>query len=536
MNKIKVTISKLRDGIYQLATSEATATRGLSSTQFDEFSIDKEFAGISKRGNLLSQPGTNTRAEISGLPMFATPDDTWQACNYRVLLRTAKPELIVSVHAYAHGDPYVLVKKTDLLDRYEIALTYYSKDQFPGKEYITTEKLDQALDFRAAHPEATIAQNSSTFYVLFPKNKEYNTAEWASLDRHIFTGKPAAPFTDTVPIQYSTGFKIPGTVADIACSNYGVQGNPNAFQNGKLSFSQLEIIDPVKARKLHPALAKLHSINSHCTGFNGSISVDMEEVLLNPKLCAKLVTCDAEFKRVRVTADAVCTLLDYPLLGPVIPNEEPQALIFSDGTQISYQKNPAAEKASTDFAEKFFVPVTKICRTHKLESDVVRYNLRYGHRLFLPGKWVLKSVLAKIPARNGKQERQTKQARIQKLESQYGPLPKGIHLKTDEEVKQYFNIQQGIQTGTLIELQESTLLPSFCLHQNSFKTWLTAAGHIFRCPMTETEYVTNFRSIDDLVKLPDFLETLQSTFNEDEWLLRLLASPAAQTLAISTLL
>jgi hypothetical protein len=536
VNKIKIQVSKIQDNLFQVTASDSEVTHGLSATDYDEFSAVKEFAGLSKRGFLMCKPGSTGQPEISGYPIIPNPDDTWCNCSETSpLVKTNEPECAVSIRSNSWAKPYLLVKQANLIDRYEVMEYLHHHDKDSEVVHVITEDINKALDFRARHSVITLGHNRNTFYILFPRKYVMSASDWKLLGRHIFTGQATAEYKDTVPLQNSNSFWVPGSVLATVEQHFGIQGIPVAYKEGYLGFSEIKILSPNKAVKLNSVLSKLKTVHCNFGGYHGSLLVSMSDVVQNPKLCERPLSTDNQFQQVRVTAEQVCPLLDYPLLGSVSKDEDTLALVLAEGTSINYTRQTPGSQ-TIKFCNQFFVPLAKATRTHKLSDEIIRYTLCFGQRSLMPGKWILKSALIHQPLRDGKVERKAKQTRIQQLEAKYGPIPKGLHLKKDEEVAQFFKIQAQLQKGEIILITESSLLPDYFSHLTTFKTWLAGQGHISTCPVTNQEYITNFQNLDQVIQLPNFLATLKEAFGEEEWLVKLLASPTAQALAITHLL
>ena len=532
MNKITIKVVNVVNGVYQIHVSGAEAVRDLSAADYDKFNPTMEFAGLSKRGIMLSKPKSTGPAEISGFPLVQNPDETiWQTCEATgPLVSTNKPEIIVTVNEVAWGKPVALVKMSQLIPRYAIIEHYYNKEAYPDKDYVTTTEPSVALNFYTAHQAVKLLHDRNTFYIQFPSGYSFTKEEWLKVDRHIITGKPTATNEEVVPIEGGAVFWFAGEQASVVCAKYGIKGKPACYNKGQLGFRVIEICDPSKAKSAYQALEKLTHINAGTYGSYGTKSVYLEDVLQNPLLCKSELSVSGDFSTVRVGVDMTCSKLTYPVRCYKGTDEEHEALVFGDGTGKDSDKAQA-------FAEKFFVPVMDICRTHVLDEKTIRYNLRFAHRAYLPGKWVLKSDAIKLSLRNNKEERTKRLSRVQALEAKYGPLPKGLSKHKDEDIDTYFAIQQGLSAGEYILAEESTMLPEHHYGQRQTAVeWLKKNGFVKTCPLTGQEYVKHFGSFDDLVAIPDFMDMVEEMFHQRVWLTKLLASSKAQALAVTELI
>jgi len=93
-----------------------------------------------------------------------------------------------------------------------------------------------------------------------------------------------------------------------------------------------------------------------------------------------------------------------------------------------------------------------------------------------------------------------------------------------------------LTAGEIIPVQESTLIPNSWRYREAFVEWLRESNLYFECPLTRTCYVSNYRSIDEFAEWPGFLETCKQMFDEEDWLMKLLASSKVQALAVAQLL
>jgi hypothetical protein len=125
----------------------------------------------------------------------------------------------------------------------------------------------------------------------------------------------------------------------------------------------------------------------------------------------------------------------------------------------------------------------------------------------------------------------------------YGPLPENWEQFSTLQLKEYFSLQNRLNEGSITDIRNIyQFLPkdhrddiehSLQFHGHIFKKWLQKENHLFTCPVTNKEYATNFRSIDDLAEIPGFIDTLKNCIGKDNWILKVITSKKIQECALA---
>jgi hypothetical protein len=524
---IKIQTTEVAPEIYQVTVKTNKVTRGLSAADYADFREDMEFAGVSVRGKLLSIPKSKGTVNISGYPLKTEhPGNDWVdiSCVRDGALLTTKQPTVLAVLTDTHGwqSPMVFVPKSTLLSRFSLRTEIVTA---AGNEDVAEGDIAAALYFHAHYPSCHIAQSNYALHIVFPKGTELQQQEWERLCRYIYNGKTIAPFSETVPQKEHNCIWFPGVTLQEVQNTYGIEGTPVAFSNQKLGFNRFRIITPAKASKAFPVLEKLgaKSISLNYS-FICRDQFTVETFLKNPRLVehSSEIHIDASLTSIRVgNIDAVLPFIDYPLCEPAQSNSQSRTTAF----------------CPQHLVDQFFLAAREAGRAYKLDG-ICRYTINYGGTRVedLPGQWVLRDDVTGLKARDRRSENQTKQARKEQLEGQFGKLPKGWEKLTDEQVGQYFLIQDRLVKGELLEFDKSALMPKHWSNVSWFKTWLLAQTRIVKCPLTSKEYVQNFTSMDELAQVPGFWQALEGGLHEKDWLKALINSRTVQAIAMTELL
>ena len=103
--KIKLKFEPLPHNLFRVEVEKSSVQNDLAASDYVEFSPDLEFAGLSKRGKLLSVPKSKGPARIGGYPLRVEATGAgWIEINDRktLLLTTDKPDIIVVCNPNCH--------------------------------------------------------------------------------------------------------------------------------------------------------------------------------------------------------------------------------------------------------------------------------------------------------------------------------------------------------------------------------------------------------------------------------------------------
>ena len=522
--KIKLKFTPLALGLYQFAVETASAQHELQASEHVDFSEDLEFAGVSRRGKLLSAPKSKGPAQISGFPLKATaPGDGWLEVTHRdkTLVTTTKPEVCLAFPKnYAWMSPNVFVARKNLPDRYEAAPDSFSKDSYPGEDVVESE-VSEALHFYSHYPNFRICSNRFNYYVVMPKGTRLSAQEWRRLERHIFTGQAAASIEETVTAEERSCMWFQGTEIAAVQAEFGISGRPVAFHDGKLGFDSFRVIDAKKAAKALPEFQRFPGKTIQVGyGSIGGMSACIEDVLRNHRVLGEMDT---------VCVDPKMRCVSFSSIKGILPQiEHPLRRCEWNGKIQNEVLCPA------NLISKFFISLREASRKYKLEN-VRRFTVKTGEGFHekAAGLWVLRGDVGATAMRDHQEENKARRERKTEMENKYGQLPKGWEKLTHEEIRQYFNIRQRLASGQPIAFQDCPILPKNWQHRERLRNWLAEQRKVVACPLTKEIYIENVRTVEDLAQIPGFLDVLQDVFEEEEWLRAIILSPAVQALALT---
>ena len=190
-NKVTVTVTPVYHNVYEVKEVFTDVNRELSTGEYDEFDPNKQFAGLSKRGKLLSIPKTKGPATIDNYPlMLDSTDKTVLRSNQSVLVTTSKPNIGVFIEPCRYASVHTCIDNTNLLPRYTtdrnkvLTATYAS---------VAVESVALALKYHAIYTSFLLLHNYG-YTLLIPITVQLTTKEWHELGRYIFTGQPTGSF------------------------------------------------------------------------------------------------------------------------------------------------------------------------------------------------------------------------------------------------------------------------------------------------------------------------------------------------------
>jgi len=523
--KIKLKFEPLPHNLFRMEVEKSNVQNDLAASDYVEFSPDLEFAGLSKRGKLLSVPKSKGPARIGGYPLRVEATGAgWIEINDRktLLLTTDKPDIIVVCNPNCHwSGPRINIAVKHIPERFEPVPDSTKLNEIPGKDVVSGE-LTEVLHLYTTYPAFRIYSDRFGYHIGMPQGTRLSAQEWKSLKRHIYTGQESASLGETVEeTQRGSCIWFPGGVLAEVMEKFGISGQPAAYYDGQLGFEKLEVTNAAKAAALLPDFQHFQGKTLHATygGFS-NMRVPLPDLLRNPELFEQMSACYVEPGLKTVTLGEAKFVLPH-LKHPVRRCEWNGKM---DGRALC----PA------HLIEKFFVPLAKASRTHKTEGiQSYQIQTREEFHSYAPGRWVLIEDLAGAEKRDHSEEAKERKERKAGLEQQYGKMPRGWEKLTDEQVGQYFAIQKKLAAGQLVDVKNSKILPDDFNHKEALKSWLISRNRIVTCPLTNEAYIVNINTIEELAALPEFYEMLQQLLREKEWLAAIVLSPAIQTAALA---
>jgi hypothetical protein len=194
--------------------------------------------------------------------------------------------------------------------------------------------------------------------------------------------------------------------------------------------------------------------------------------------------------------------------------------------------------------DNHLIPAAKACKTHNLKA-VKKYSVRlpaitthesYSNTKLLPGTYVFLKDLSNLEKRDAKAEFSNRKSRKATLEATYGPLPAGLTGLKDDEIAKYFTVKKEVELGHFVPLQDRCELFPIYSKRFIFISWLKSIGSILECPLTKTEYIKDYKTMDDLAELPGFIKTLLSYLENKAFSLQILSSRKVHLQAIAELI
>ncbi len=521
-NIIELTIFPMNTGVYRVVNTKLDILRDLSAADYTDFREDLDFAGVSRRGKILSVPGSKGPAAISGYPVHAeTPGDDWvELGDYAAgLLITADTPtaLIAFCSPCRHASARMFIPRAHLIDRYEARSSPPDGSEYPDDDIVTVSAA-VAVAFRSRYSTFRIVQTRHGYLLFIPAGTRMAAAEWRHLGRYLFTGNAEGVFAETVPVCAHDSVPFPGKTAKDVEAAFGIVGNPNGYQHGRLLFATFRVLDAIKAATLYPALGHFRGKTIRTHPVSAVTRFKMEDFLQNPQLVAISPS-------ISVTPD---------LTEVLIPSERPPLAHLEFPLRNSEGRNTLCPQRMVD---RFFLSARATSIDYALDK-LTRHRLQIGpgENDLAPGRWIFRQDLSTLKRRARRSEAHSRKERRLRMEAMYGTLPTAWEELTDEEVAEYFRIRALIGANELMEWSSSPVLPEAWNHRNQIREFLRAQGHVVRCPLTKVDYIPAFRTLDDLASVPGFWPMLEAMFCEKRWLRELLNCPTVLTLAVAELI
>jgi hypothetical protein len=399
-------------------------------------------------------------------------------------------------------------------------------------------------------------------YVRIPSTLSLARDQWRVLCRHLFTGKPLGCIQDTVPCESASPYRmssegaieLPGSCLSEVRALFGIgQDKPSGYDGSNLLFDSILVQDATRLSRLFP----------HAEFLNGR-QVSVVDTLNRreppPQARASVDELEARLKRLQGSSHRPQPFpLRQAAAAGVIPRQgdlivDPKLehiYLHADQVQIKKLKAPLQFRPLSrdelpglicpqSLVEAHLATAAKAARIYNLPADLTKYKVRTfdlgaHEKLELAGAYYMKTDLASLPRRNLRCERAQKNARRERLVSQYGTnLPVDFEQHSDEDLKSYFEIQDLVARGEIVPASEHPALPNNYWN-NQFFNWIQKAKPelVLSCPVTRNGFIRAQCSIEDLADLPDFWLTITTTFGAGPWLRKLLLSPKARAAALA---
>jgi hypothetical protein len=518
MNSIKITSVQVSPTLYLIKQESIDYANDLSADKYVAFDENLEFAGISKGGKMLSVPKSPMPASISGYAIKAGLDSQWNEISIGqngILSTKAAPEIILTQLFKRHG-LCAYIKKTDMPERYVVK--EYNISQ--GDQTEIYAAIDLSIKYYDKYKEAGIIHTRQNTAVTFPKNMVLSFEEWQELGQHVYTGNKKCMISETVRIGKNAAIFVQSETLSEAEEFYGITGTPICYENGRLGFREITVVDHDKACKIHPCLA---SIKKACLTICGDLRMDMKDLCNNPRLLAKLPSIGVylTFSTVILSYSTFdSSLLDYPI-----------------HTQHGYRNKEAPPiLVNQNLIKKEFISAKEAARKYKLTANIASYTLKSNTNI--SGHWYYRKDLELLETINRKAENQaTKERRIALMKKGNGTqLPDGWKNHTDKEIETYFHIQNGLRKDTIISIRDSKVIPQEWDHAELFCNWLLKHDLAWNCPFTDRSYIHQFKNITELAEVPGFWDVFAETYDDIGWLAKVICCKKVQELATVCLL
>ncbi len=547
-------------GPWYLLNLEARIPDGLQMRKHVEFSFDREFAGLSPRGIPLSVKGTAGPAAIGSLSLLKEKPSDWKAIPHFaeqcLPVVTPKPRLAYfGMRRSGWGDhcTTLCIHPNDLAPIVEID-DERSKPH-PNELSITkvtpnvvnlVARFAQRLKLVLFGGSATQLLRKSHSYVRVPITLELNRAEWLALGRHLFTGKSSGTLLDTTrlfevenrfglafrsnPQNY---FKLPGQSIDEVKATWGVDvSRPCGYDGKNLLFASLAVLQESKLSRLLPNAIKLKgrriNVVRHVANDPSVCEVAFKEAhtagIISP---ANILYVDPTLEHIYVD-DKELLVDDFK--APVVARTRLYEGYYADPVAVCPQK----------LIKQFLVPCRQAVRKYVIPRSVDNFrvltqSLREASEADPPGRYYRLADLQNLAERDLHQERAERLARKQRLVERYGDLlPDGYEALTDEEIGRYFQVQDLVQVGEIIEAEHHPLLPGG-YRVRVMVEWLQkqAPDLVLTCPVKKRTYIRTLDRFEDLIHIPGFWAAVEQTFESaGPWLRKLITCAQAQQAAL----
>jgi hypothetical protein len=321
-----------------------------------------------------------------------------------------------------------------------------------------------------------------------------------------------------------SGFKLPGKSIEEVSAQWGVGGSkPCAYDGKHLYFTSLDVRQGAKLARLHPNGGRLEGRR-----LEASRSDDDCSVRLNQALDAGIIPSTG------------ILYVDPTLEDIYLPREELQIDEFKAPvlSRRSYWEKPII-LCPEHLLPTYLMPSAQAVRTYVIPSGIQPFRVRTQRAAAPsnedpPGSYYLVADLRNLVARDLNKERAERRARNKSLVDRYGgALPKGYEKLSEEQIALYFEIQDLVQTGELIQAEHHPLMPP-SYHGRFIVDWLRkqAPQLIKTCPVTRQNFVRRLDGFEDLVDIPGFWHAVETTLGGGTWLRKLITCPKVQASAL----
>src|ERR1051326_2494640 len=234
------TVKSVRIGPWFLLYLDVKIPRRLSMRDHAKFSFDREFAGFSPRGRPLSVKGTAGSAAIGIIPLLQEKPEGWHAlpnfadAGLPVLTPNARLAFFgIHTAEWNHRCTSLCIHPDDLVPIVEIP----SEQSEPQPNDVVIEKLTPVLvNLLVQHAEHfKVVLLGDSIFVRVPTSVRMDRADWAALNRHVFTGNSGTLGQTTsilsshnprrkcwLPGDPEPCFKLPGHTLEEVKARWGV--------------------------------------------------------------------------------------------------------------------------------------------------------------------------------------------------------------------------------------------------------------------------------------------------------------------------
>jgi len=536
------TVKTVRQGPWFLLSLEVKIPRGLPMKDHADFCFDRQFAGLSPRGIPLSVKGSTSPAEVGTIPLVPEKPQGWQALPHfadaGLLVLTPSPRFAffgINDAGWGERCTSLCIHPDDLATNVVVP----DQKSQPQPSDLRIDKLTSDLvNLLARHDQRLkVVLFGNYTYLRMPTSLRLNRTDWAALKRHLFTRHSFGTFLETTEIGKIEGcFKLPGHSMDEVKARWGVGEDMPCVYDGKhLCFHSLHVLQGDKLGLLHPNAEMLEGRHLDLARSGGRYADPMRRILdlshneyalsLSQALDAGIVPpngilhVDPSIETIRLPADSL-RIGDFK--GPVIRQgadwEEPN--LFCPHHLMA----------------QFLLPARQAVRMYTIPDNIKPFRVRTQNASDgdPAGKYYLLTDLQTLAPRDLKHELAERRARHKRLVDRHGSaLPDGHERLTDEQIEVYFEIQDLVQAGEIVQAEQHPLMPS-SFRARTMLDWIQKeAPHLVKtCPVTKQIYVCRLEGFEDLVALPGFWHAVESAVGEGAWLRRLVTCPKVQAAAL----
>ena len=527
------TVKTIRQGPWFLLSVDLKVARELRVKEYTRFSFDRTFAGLSCRGIPLSMKESSTPAAIGPIPILPEKPKGWVPIpgfpSAGLLVRNANPRLAF----FGMREAYWAWDCT--------SLCIHAQDLAVAPEIVKDQCDPQSTDFEVEQftPDIVnlLAQHDQELklvlvrrgtFVRVPASLRLNCREWVALGRHVPSGNSTATLAETIIIEERDNcFKLPGRTIDEILKKWGVDATkPMAYDGKSLYFESIRV---VQGAKLSPLFAGAALLEGRCLNvpqlephggrvYEVSLELAFDERIVPPDANLQV---DPELKAIYLHGNGLAI---GAMQRPIV------ASIETYGTPVIL--------CPKHLVSRFLVPATRAARTYAIPANIrplpvltCEDDTLWGEDR--PRTWYLRADIQNLPRRDLKREREERQARHKRLVDLYGSkLPPGYTKLTDEQIAAYFQVQDLVQAGELVEPAQHPLMPRYSTH--IIVDWIQKqAPHLItQCPVSQKIYLRQMNRFEDLVEIPGFWQAVESVVGEGTWLRRLITCPSVQAAAL----